>query len=79
MAMKASTTKVKMAADLRELLEPYTSGWVALSRDEKRVLGAGQTLQEAHDEVERVEPHAAAEAVYLKVIPPDEGYLPRAL
>lgn len=73
--MKGSNTKNKTSGnDLTKLLAPYASGWVALSRDGKRVLGAGETLQEAHDEVERVEPHPAAGAVYLKVIPPAKGY-----
>lgn len=50
MSMKSSTTKTKSpVADLTKLLEPYTSGWVALSENQERVVGAGETLQEAHD------------------------------
>lgn len=75
--MKASTTKTKTpAVDLTKLLKPYTSGWVALSPDNRRVVGAGETLQEAHDKAfERGVPNA----VYVKVIPPDLGYLPLSL
>ena len=33
--------------DLRKLLEPFKGEWVALSPDEKRVLGHGKSLDEA--------------------------------
>ncbi|MBI4356176.1 MAG: hypothetical protein HY597_07000 [Candidatus Omnitrophica bacterium] len=33
--------------DLTEILRPYAGEWVALSQDEKRVLGHGKTLDEA--------------------------------
>ena len=33
--------------DLRELLKPYKGEWVALSHDEKQVLGHGKTIDEA--------------------------------
>lgn len=74
--MKGSSTKNKTSgSDLTKLLAPYTSGWVALSPDERRVVGAGETLQEAHDEAIV---HFEPDAVYVKVIPPAEGYLPLA-
>lgn len=33
--------------DLRDLLRPYKGEWVALSHDEKRVLGHGKTIDDA--------------------------------
>lgn len=32
--------------DLSKILEPYSNEWVALSRDEKRILSSGQDLKE---------------------------------
>ena len=33
--------------DLTKLLTPYKGEWVALSHDEKRILGHGKTIEEA--------------------------------
>jgi len=33
--------------DLSKILEPYSDEWVALSEDEKRVVGSGETIKEA--------------------------------
>lgn len=63
-------------ADLAKLLAPYSSGWVALSADMRRVLGAGATLQEARERALELSEFAAIDAVFVKVIPPAEGYLP---
>jgi hypothetical protein len=65
--------KVAMAGNLTEMLKPYQSGWVALSSDEKRVVGNGETL---HIAQERAADHGVANAVFVKIIPPDQGYLP---
>jgi hypothetical protein len=77
--MKTTTTKIKgtvRASDLTKLLAPYSSGWVALSADQQRVLGAGETLQEARERALARSEFAAIDAVFVKVIPPDQGYLP---
>jgi len=75
--MKTASTKTKIpVADLTKLLKPYTSGWVVLSLDQKRVVGAGETLQEAHDQALE---HGVPDGVFVKVIPPDQGYLPVSL
>jgi len=75
--MKTSGAKTKTSApDLTKLLKPYPSGWVALSEDQRRVVGAGETLQNADDQArERGVPNP----VFVKVIPPDRGYLPFCL
>jgi hypothetical protein len=76
--MKTSSTKTSKVAvaDLTKLLKPYRSGWVALSKDQRRVVGAAETLQGTHDQaLERGVPNA----VFVKVIPPDQGYLPFSL
>jgi len=36
-----------MPIDLTKLLAPYKGEWVALSKDEKEVLGHGRTIDEA--------------------------------
>lgn len=77
--MKTTTTKMKgtvPAPDLTKLLAPYCSGWVALSADQRRVLGAGETLQEARERALERSEFGAINAVFVKVIPPAEGYLP---
>lgn len=35
-----------LPSDLTELLKPYKGQWVALSQDEKRILGYGKSLDE---------------------------------
>jgi hypothetical protein len=74
--MKRASTKQIPVANLDELLKPYQSGWVALSSDEREVVAAAETLQEAREQAER---RGAAEPVFVKVIPPDDGYLPAFL
>ena len=72
--MTKKKTKAKVPArDFAELLKPYSSGWVALTPDETKVVGAGETLQEA---LERAKKEGYLEPVFLKVIPPDYGYIP---
>jgi len=62
-------------SDVTALLGPYTSGWVALSQSERRVVASGTTLEEAHRKAqEQGYPHP----LYVKVIPPSKGYLPVA-
>jgi len=68
------STKKKQPVDLTELLARYLSGWVALSSDKTRIVGSGSTLEEAHEQA--IE-HYAAGAVFVKVIPPEEGYVSR--
>ncbi len=70
--MSASKTQLPVS-DLTELLKPYSSGWVALSSDQRQVVGAGERLQEAHDQALE---HSIPNAIFIKVIPPDQGYLP---
>jgi hypothetical protein len=41
--------------DLTQLLSPYPGEWVALSHDEQRVLGHGQTITEALAPVKKEE------------------------
>jgi hypothetical protein len=55
---------------LAELLKPYQSGWVALSTDEQEILAAGETLHETRKRA------AEPDAIFVKVIPPTQGYLP---
>lgn len=59
---------------LAELLQPFRSGWVALSSDEQEVVASGETLHETRERAMRL--RSANEAIFVKVIPPDQGYLP---
>jgi hypothetical protein len=70
--MKTPSTTIRVA-DLTEVLRPYPSGWVALSADEREVVAAGGTLREAR---ELAANRGTPDAVFVKVIPPDQGYLP---
>jgi hypothetical protein len=63
-------------SDLSDLLKPYESGWVALSADQNQVVAFGKTL---HDARERALDRFVPDAVFVKVIPPDQGYLPLVL
>ena len=60
-------------ANLTELLKPYQSGWVALSSNEREVVAAAETLRETREQAAN---RGASEPVFVKVIPPDQGYLP---
>ena len=72
--MKRSSVKKQVpVSDLSGLLKPYNSGWVALSSDERRVIASGKTLSETR---EQAASRGTADAVFVKVIPPEEGYLP---
>ncbi len=54
--------------DLTELLKPYKGQWVALSQDERRILGHGKSLDEALAAARKVE---EGRPVLIKV--PDES------
>jgi hypothetical protein len=69
--------KIEVAlSDLSELLRPYTCGWVALSEDERRVVASGATLREAQINAGKC---GYAFPVFIKIIPPDRGYIPAYL
>ena len=57
---------------LAELLKAYQSGWVALSPDERQVIAARKTL---HETRERAMSSRVSDAIFVKVIPPEQGYL----
>lgn len=59
---------------LAKLLQPYRSGWVALSSDEQEVVASGETLHETRERAMRIS--TANHAIFVKVIPPEQGYLP---
>ncbi len=55
--------------DLSKLLKPHKGQWVALSQDEKQVLGYGKSIDEALAMAKRVSAHERP--LLIKV--PDEG------
>jgi hypothetical protein len=75
MARKGKTTHTAAlpVADLSQMLKPYPSGWVALSSDERRVVAAGATLEETKNQAKE---RGLSDALFVKVIPPDQGYIP---
>lgn len=58
--------------DLSKILLPYENKWVALSEDNKKVLGAGKTLEEARKQAEKTKKRF----LFLKVPPFDVSYVP---
>jgi hypothetical protein len=74
-AMKQKTPKkIETAtADLSDMLRPYSSGWVALSSDERHVIASAPTLEKAKEKArETGEEHP----LFIKVLPPERGYVP---
>ena len=63
---------MKRNYDLRRLLKPYENKWVALSLDYSRVLGAGDSLQEAKEKAER----KGGKYLFLRLPPFDVSYVP---
>jgi len=71
---KSPRKKIEIpVSDLTEALKPYRSGWVALSSDESHVVSSGSTLEEAHAQAVRA---GYSHPVFVKVLPPDRGYIP---
>lgn len=58
--------------DLSKKLKPYENKWVALSLDHKKVLGAGDTLEEAEKEAQK----RSKKYIFLKLPPFDVQYVP---
>lgn len=58
--------------DLSKKLLPYENKWVALSQDQKEVLGSGKTLKEAEREAEKTN----KKYLFLKVPPFNISYVP---
>lgn len=58
--------------DLTKILLPYENKWVALSEDQKQVLGAGKTLKEA----EKVAERKTKRYIFLKVPSFNQSYVP---
>jgi hypothetical protein len=58
--------------DLSIILRPYENQWVALSEDNKTVLGAGSTVQEAKEKAAK----KSKSYRFMKVLPFDVSYVP---
>ena len=63
---------MKQAVDLSKKLLPLENQWVALSEDQKEILGAGKTLKAAQRQVEKINKRP----LFLKVPPFDISYVP---
>lgn len=61
---------VSPPTDLTKLLAPYKGEWVALSHDERKVLGHGKTIEEALAAAKRV----SQERPVLLRVPGDVGF-----
>ncbi len=59
-------------SDLTEVLKPYPSGWVALTSDEREVVAAAPTVEEAHAAALR---KGCPHPLLVPVIPPDRGFV----
>lgn len=58
--------------DFSKKLLPYENKWVALSEDQKEVLGSGKTLKEAEKQAEK----KSKKYIFLKVPPFNLSYVP---
>lgn len=58
--------------DLSKILLPFENKWVALSADQKEVLGSGETLKEAEKEAKKTK----RKYLFLKVPPFNIAYVP---
>ena len=58
--------------DLSKILLPYEDKWVALSEDNKKVLGVGDTLEQARKQAEKTN----KKYIFLKVPPFNLSYVP---
>ena len=58
--------------DLSKKLLPYENKWVALSEDQKEILGSGKTLKVAKQQAEK----RGKKYLFLKVLPFDVSYVP---
>ena len=58
--------------DLSKKLLPYENKWVALSEDQRRVLGSGKTLKEAEKQAKK----KGKRYIFLKVPPFNLSYVP---
>lgn len=58
--------------DLTKTLLPFENKWVALSDDQKEVLGSGKTLKQAEKQAEKKN----KKYIFLKVPPFNLSYMP---
>ena len=58
--------------DLTKKLLPYENKWVALSEDNREILGSGNSLKEAQKEAEKTN----KKYLFLKVPPFNISYVP---
>ena len=65
--------KENKAIDLTSTLSPYEGKWVALSKDEKKVVGSGRTLKEV---VRIAEKKNCKDPVYTQVFSFSKGLAP---
>lgn len=69
--MKAKIPQTK-PVDLSNKLKPYENKWVALSTNHKKVLGSGDTLEEAELEAQKTK----EKYIFIKLPPYDVSYIP---
>jgi hypothetical protein len=59
--------------DLRKILKPFENKWVALTSDNKRVIGHAKSLEELTKKT------LNKDAVFMKVLPFSPSYAPTTL
>lgn len=64
--------QILKSINLSKKLKPYENKWVALSLDHKKVLGAGDTLQEAKKKAEQKN----KKFLFIKLPPFNVSYVP---
>ncbi len=61
------------AIDLTKLLKPYENKWVALTKDEKKVICSGKTAKKVYNEALS---KGCKDPVLTKVLPFDKSFVP---
>jgi len=67
--MKPKKQTIKYAHDFREIFDPYSNKWVALSPDEKSIVGSGKTARKALEQAQKNN----IEVPILTKVPKDYG------
>lgn len=61
------------AIDLSKLLKPYENKWVALTKDEEKVICSGKSAKKVYNEALR---KGYEEPILTKVLPFDKSFVP---
>ena len=64
------------STNLSQILKDFENKWVALSKDKKKVITSGETLDEVLEKINAEDRHKIS---VMRVLPFDVGYAPHSL